>query len=124
MTRSGREPCSTRAAASAVIYRLESLEKRGLGGISRLAVFDQGFARIGAAQLRWRAGYGAGRCRAWPDGMPRVPAAREVPFKPARVILQDFTGVPAVVDLAAMRSAMKRLGGDPAKINPWCRSTW
>ncbi|MDR3234916.1 MAG: aconitate hydratase AcnA [Planctomycetaceae bacterium] len=42
----------------------------------------------------------------------------EVPFKPARVILQDFTGVPAVVDLAAMRSAMHRLGGDPDKINP------
>jgi len=42
----------------------------------------------------------------------------EVPFKPARVVLQDFTGVPAVVDLAAMRSAMRRLGGDPAKINP------
>jgi len=42
----------------------------------------------------------------------------EVPFKPARVILQDFTGVPAVVDLAAMRSAMRRLGGDPDKINP------
>jgi aconitate hydratase len=48
----------------------------------------------------------------------QAPAAREVPFKPARVILQDFTGVPAVVDLAAMRAAMKRLGGDPAKINP------
>ncbi|MFN8510654.1 MAG: aconitate hydratase AcnA [Deinococcaceae bacterium] len=42
----------------------------------------------------------------------------EVPFKPARVILQDFTGVPAVVDLAAMRSAMVELGGDPKKINP------
>lgn len=42
----------------------------------------------------------------------------EIPFKPARVILQDFTGVPAVVDLAAMRSAMERLGGDPKKINP------
>ncbi|MGW8257847.1 MAG: aconitase family protein, partial [Thermoguttaceae bacterium] len=42
----------------------------------------------------------------------------EVPFKPARVVLQDFTGVPAIVDLAAMRSAMKRLGGDPRKINP------
>ncbi|MGH8677095.1 MAG: aconitase family protein, partial [Burkholderiales bacterium] len=48
----------------------------------------------------------------------KSPAVREVPFKPARVILQDFTGVPAVVDLAAMRAAMKRLGGDPAKINP------
>jgi aconitate hydratase len=42
----------------------------------------------------------------------------EIPYKPARVILQDFTGVPALVDLAAMRDAMKRLGGDPNKINP------
>ena len=42
----------------------------------------------------------------------------EIPFKPARVVLQDFTGVPAVVDLAALRDACKRLGGDPKKINP------
>ncbi|MCY1702423.1 aconitate hydratase AcnA [Deinococcus sp. SL84] len=42
----------------------------------------------------------------------------EIPFKPARVILQDFTGVPAVVDLASMREAMKSVGGDPDKINP------
>ncbi len=46
------------------------------------------------------------------------PGQREVPFKVARVILQDFTGVPCVVDLAAMRAAMKRAGGDPQKINP------
>jgi len=46
------------------------------------------------------------------------PAKVEIPFKPSRVVLQDFTGVPAVVDLAAMRSAMQRLGGDPKKINP------
>ncbi|KAL0970326.1 hypothetical protein UPYG_G00240490 [Umbra pygmaea] len=44
----------------------------------------------------------------------------EVPFKPSRVILQDFTGVPAVVDFAAMRDAVKKLGGDPEKINPVC----
>jgi len=44
----------------------------------------------------------------------------EIPFRPARVILQDFTGVPAVVDLAAMRDCMHRLGGDPRKINPLC----
>jgi len=44
----------------------------------------------------------------------------EIPFKPARVILQDFTGVPAVVDLAAMRDAVKRMGVDPKKINPLC----
>ncbi|MEN1679384.1 MAG: aconitate hydratase AcnA [Planctomycetota bacterium] len=53
---------------------------------------------------------------AWGDS--KGSAAVEVPFKPARVVLQDFTGVPAVVDLAAMRSAMQRLGGDPGKINP------
>ncbi|QDT38475.1 aconitate hydratase AcnA [Stratiformator vulcanicus] len=45
-------------------------------------------------------------------------AADELPFKPGRVVLQDFTGVPAVVDLAALRSAMVRMGGDPKKINP------
>src|SRR5689334_24339044 len=43
---------------------------------------------------------------------------REIQYRPARVLMQDFTGVPAVVDLAAMRDAMKRLGGDPQKINP------
>src|SRR6476619_1586067 len=43
---------------------------------------------------------------------------REIAFRPARVLMQDFTGVPAVVDLAAMRDAMKQLGGDPQKINP------
>ena len=49
---------------------------------------------------------------------PKNPAKVEIPFKPARVLLQDFTGVPSVVDLAAMRNAVARLGGDPAKINP------
>src|SRR5262249_49190857 len=49
---------------------------------------------------------------------PGASARPEVPFLPARVILQDFTGVPVVVDLAAMREATLRLGGDPKKINP------
>ncbi len=49
---------------------------------------------------------------------PQSDRREELPFKPARVILQDFTGVPAVVDLAALRSAMARLGGDPNRINP------
>ena len=48
----------------------------------------------------------------------KTPGNKEVPFKVARVILQDFTGVPCVVDLAAMRDAMKKNGGDPQKINP------
>ncbi|VDM58320.1 unnamed protein product [Angiostrongylus costaricensis] len=44
----------------------------------------------------------------------------EVPFKPARVLLQDFTGVPAIVDLASMRDAVQKLGGDPSRVNPIC----
>lgn len=101
----------------AVICRLENLEKAGLGSISRLPfsikVLLESVLRncdgtlITEQDVAALAGWNA-----------KSPAAREVPFKPARVILQDFTGVPAVVDLAAMRSAMKRLGGNPAKINP------
>jgi aconitate hydratase len=49
---------------------------------------------------------------------PKAAPEREISFTPARVLLQDFTGVPAVVDFAAMRDAMKRMGGDPKKINP------
>lgn len=49
---------------------------------------------------------------------PETPPVGEIPFMPARVLLQDFTGVPALVDLAAMRDAIIRLGGDPARINP------
>jgi len=49
---------------------------------------------------------------------PKDPSNQELPFLPARVLLQDFTGVPAVVDLAAMRSAVKRFGVDPSRINP------
>jgi aconitate hydratase len=49
---------------------------------------------------------------------PKSSAKEEIPFMPGRVVLQDFTGVPCVVDLAAMRDAMKKLGGDPARINP------
>jgi aconitate hydratase len=56
----------------------------------------------------------------WRPGAAAAPGAAEVeiPFMPARVIMQDFTGVPAVVDLAAMRDAMAELGGDPARVNP------
>src|SRR5919109_1277381 len=49
---------------------------------------------------------------------PKAEPTTEIAFTPARVLMQDFTGVPCVVDLAAMRDAMKALGGDPAKINP------
>ena len=49
---------------------------------------------------------------------PKAEPTQEIAFTPSRVLLQDFTGVPAVVDLAVMRDAMRALGGDPAKINP------
>ena len=52
------------------------------------------------------------------DWTPDNLARKDVPFMPSRVLMQDFTGVPAIVDLAAMRSAMQRMGGDPGKINP------
>jgi len=52
------------------------------------------------------------------DWDPKAQPAKEIAYRPARVLMQDFTGVPAVVDLAAMRDAMKALGGDPARINP------
>jgi aconitate hydratase len=48
--------------------------------------------------------------------------AVEVPFRPARVILQDYTGVPAVVDFASMRDAVQKMGGDPELVNPQCPS--
>src|SRR5436190_16507702 len=53
-------------------------------------------------------------CQWDPKGVPST----EIAFMPARVILQDFTGVPAVVDLAAMREAMQRMGGDPERVHP------
>ena len=49
---------------------------------------------------------------------PKAEPSREIAYMPARVLMQDFTGVPAIVDLAAMRDAMRALGGDPEKINP------
>ena len=60
----------------------------------------------------------AGDVRALASWDPTQPAEAELPFMPARVILQDFTGVPCVVDLAAMRDALAEMGGDPSRINP------
>jgi aconitate hydratase len=100
-----------------IIHRLENLEKAGLGSILRLpfsikVLLESVLRNCDGALVTEQDGATLAGWNA------KSPAAREVPFKPARVILQDFTGVPAIVDLAAMRSAMKRLGGDPAKINP------
>ena len=101
----------------AYMYRLDNLEKDGLGKISRLPFSIKVLLE---AVLREVDGYivneeDVQKLVTW---QPTGKTAEEIPFKPARVILQDFTGVPSVVDLAAMRSAMARLGGDPQKINP------
>ena len=98
-------------------YRLRKLEEDGLGAVSRLPFSIKVLLE---ALLRECDGYvvtqdDVANLAAW-DARSSLPV--ELPFKPARVIMQDFTGVPAVVDLAAMRSAMARLGGDPQRINP------
>ncbi len=99
------------------IYRLSVLEEQGVGAVSRLPYCLRVLLE---SALRNCDGFTVTEedVRAIAAWDARQVEPREIPFKPARVILQDFTGVPAVVDLAAMRSAMKRLGGDPKRINP------
>jgi aconitate hydratase len=104
-------------SGSAVIYRLSALAAQGIGHIDQLpfsikillenALRNLDNYEVNEEAVRAIAGWNA------PD-----PGQVEIPFKPARVILQDFTGVPVAVDLAALRSAMKRAGGDPKRINP------
>ena len=65
-----------------------------------------------------RHGEDAGRARRWRSWVAADEPSTEIAYTPARVLMQDFTGVPAIVDLAAMRDAMDELGGDPARINP------
>ncbi len=97
-------------------YRLGALEEQGL---TRLSSLPYSIRVLLEATLRSCDDFAVTEqdVKNLASWTPDV-ASFEIPFKPARVILQDFTGVPAVVDLAAMRSAMKRLGGDPEKINP------
>jgi aconitate hydratase len=98
-------------------FRLASLQERGMGDIDRLPFSIKVLLE---SLLRNENGYDvtADDVRQFAAYDPAAPAQVEIPFKPARVILQDFTGVPAVVDLAALRSAMRRMGGDPQAINP------
>ncbi len=99
------------------IYRLDKLEKDGIAPISKLPFSIRVLLE---AVLRNCDGYQVTEedVRNLANWNAAKPAELEVPFKPARVVLQDFTGVPAVVDLAAMRDAMSALGGDPRRINP------
>ncbi|MBU2511176.1 aconitate hydratase AcnA [bacterium] len=104
-------------SGSADFYNINKLEQDGIGKIDRLPfsikiLLEQTLRNLDGFQVNeddivalanWRAD---------------EKSEKEIPFKPTRVILQDFTGVPALVDLAALRSSMKKLGGDPAVINP------
>ncbi|MEN6459538.1 MAG: aconitate hydratase AcnA [Thermoguttaceae bacterium] len=99
------------------IYRLSKLEDAGL---TRLSALPYSIRVLLESVLRSCDGFQVREedVRNLAGWQPVRKAAIEVPFKPARVIFQDFTGVPAVVDLATMRGAMKRSGGDPKRINP------
>ena len=99
------------------IYRLSKLEEAGL---CRVSEFPYSIRVLLESVLRNCDGYEVTEQHVKDLAGWRAAAVPEleIPFKPARVVLQDFTGVPAVVDLAAMRSAIRRLGGDPKKINP------
>ncbi|MEX2186348.1 MAG: aconitate hydratase AcnA [Pirellulales bacterium] len=104
-------------SGAAGIYRLARLEQLGLTKVARL---PYSIRVLLESVLRNCDGYlvaeeDVKNLAAWNAA---APAKIEIPFLPARVVLQDFTGVPCVVDLAAMRSAMQRLGGDAKKINP------
>ncbi len=98
------------------IYRLKALEAKGFSLAKlpySLRILLENLLRqedgksVSAADIEFLASW-----------HPKAEPDREIAFMPARVLMQDFTGVPAIVDLAAMRDAMKTLGGDPEKINP------
>ncbi len=125
MTALSKNSFSTRATLrvgkdSFEIYRLESLASSKVGNVARLPfslkVLLENLLRheddrfVHADDIRALA--------AWDPTSASGATEKEVSFMPARVLLQDFTGVPAVVDLAAMRDAIRNLGGDPKKINP------
>jgi aconitate hydratase len=98
-------------------FALAEAEKNGLSGISSLPI---SLKVLIENLLRHEDGRSvtADDVRAVVDWLKERTSTREIAYRPARVLMQDFTGVPAVVDLAAMRDAMKSLGGDPSKINP------
>ncbi len=104
-------------SGKAWLYSLEALEKQGFSNIKRLPFSIKVLLE---AVLRECDGYVVSEddVKQLASYDPHNPADVEIPFKPARVVLQDFTGVPAVVDLAALRHAMAKMGGDPKKINP------
>lgn len=98
-------------------YDLSTLEEQGLGPISKLPFSIKVLLEAAVRQYDGRAitEEHVKQIAGWSEGRDDN---KEIPFIPARIVLQDFTGVPVVVDLAAMRDTVKKAGGDPKQINP------
>ncbi len=104
-------------SGEAVLYRLDALQEQGVADIDRL---PYSIKVLLEAALRQADGFEITKeaVETIANWGPETAGKVEIPFKPARVVLQDFTGVPSVVDLAALRNAMVRMGGDAKKVNP------
>ncbi len=115
MARCGASTSGT--ASRAALYALPQLEKAGVGPVSRLPV---SIRLVLESVLRNCDGKRVleQNVRALANWKPTAPRKEEIPFVVARIVLQDFTGVPLLVDLAAMRSALARLGRNPKLIEP------
>ncbi|TAM75466.1 aconitate hydratase AcnA [bacterium] len=113
----GAKDTLTAGGRSHTIYRLDALAKKGIGHVSRL---PYSLKILLESLLRNEDGVSITKddVAALASWDPKTIGEREIAFRPARVLLQDFTGVPVVVDLAAMRDAMATMGGDPRQINP------
>src|SRR5947209_10759022 len=113
----GTQPTLAVGAQQYEIFRLDALERDRVGPVSRLPfslkVLLENLLRHEDGRF-----VHPEDIEALAKWQPNAAAQKEIAFMPARVLLQDFTGVPAVVDLATMREAMRRMGGDPKKINP------
>ncbi len=103
--------------SSYTIFRLDALEKAGIANVARLP-YSMKILLENLLRFEDDRSVTCEDIVALAQWNPAQPNAREIAYRPARVLLQDFTGVPAVVDLAAMRDAMAAMGGDPASINP------
>ena len=122
MTAFGTDTLKTRRSLSAAgksydYYSLEAAAEAGLGDISKLPF---SLKVLLENLLRWEDGrtVTVDDVKGMAGWIENRRSDREIAYRPARVLMQDFTGVPAVVDLAAMRDAMVSMGGDPQKINP------
>lgn len=122
--REGHDPFGVRdiietASGKVTIYRLSKLKEKGVEGISLLPysirILLESLLRHEDTEKQIITAEDVWALAGW---NPENISERDIPFIPSRVIMQDFTGVPAVVDLAALRSAIQRLGDDPEKIKP------